>query len=68
LDLGVGHQLEIMLLWEILSEQTIGVFIGAALPSCIGMCEVELELERLRNLLMTGKLLAMIGSQRVNLV
>jgi len=57
-----------MLLWEILSEQTICVFIAAALPSRIGMCEVELELERLSNLLMTGELLAMIGSQGMNLV
>jgi len=67
-DLFVGDPLEVMLLWEILSEQTIGVFIGTALPSRIGMCEVELKLERLSNLLMGGELLAVIGRQSVNLV
>src|SRR5919106_6827771 len=57
-----------MLLWEILAEQTIGVFIGAALPRRIGMGEVELELKCLSNLLMIGELLAVIGSQGVHLV
>ena len=68
LDVFGRHQLEVMLLWEILTEQTIGVFIGTTLASCIGMCEVEPELECLSNLLMSGELLAMIGSQGVNLV
>ena len=67
-DLLVRDQLEVMLLWEILSEQTIRVFIGAAFPSRIGMCEVELKLERVSDLLMIGELLAVIGSQGVNLV
>ena len=53
--------MEAMPLWEILSEQTIGVFIGAALPSRIGMREVEFEMERLSKLFMASKLLAVSG-------
>jgi len=68
LNLFVRHEGEVMLLWEILSEQTVGVFIGAALPSCIGMCEIEFELEHFSDLLVIGKLFAMIRSQGMNLV
>ena len=62
----VRDELEIKLLGKILSEQTVGVLIGAAFPGGIGMCEIEFKLEQLSDLFMIGKLFAVIGSQRTN--
>ena len=62
------YQLEVMLLWKILSEQTIRVFIGAALPGSIRMSKVEFELEQFSDLFVISKLFAVIGSQGMNLV
>src|SRR5919108_2876056 len=64
----VGDLLEVTLLRKVLSEQTIGVFIGTTFPGSIGMSEVVFELEQLSDLFMIGKLLAMIGGQGMNLV
>src|ERR671919_819818 len=64
----VRDQLEVTFLRKVLSEQTIGVFIGAAFPGSIGMSEEVFELEQLSNLFMIGELFAMIGSQGMNLV
>ena len=60
--------LEVMLLWKVLSKQTVGVFIGATFPGCIGMSEIVFKLEQLGNLFMIGKLLAMIGGQGMSFV
>ena len=61
----VGNGLEVRFLWEILSEQTIRVFIGAALPCGIGMREVKLQFKHLSDLFVVSKLFTMIGSQGV---
>jgi hypothetical protein len=63
-----GDLLEFTFLWKILSEQTVGVFIGTPFPGSRGMSEVVFELEQLSDLFMIGKLLAMIGSQGMDLV
>src|SRR5512147_316106 len=68
LHILVRDQLEVTFLRKVLSEQTVGVFIGAAFPGSIGMREEVFELEQLSNLLMIGKLFAMIGGQGMNLV
>ena len=61
-------RLEVRFLWKILSEQAIGVFVGTALPGRIGMCEVELEMEKLSDLFVVCELFAVIGSQGMDLV
>ena len=63
-----GDLLEVTFLWKILSEQTVGVFIGTPFPGSVGMSEVVFELEQLSNLFMIGELLARIRSQSMDLV
>ena len=63
-----GDLLEVPFLRKVLSEQTIGVFMGAAFPGRIGMRKVVFELEQLSDLFMISKLLAMLGSQGINFV
>ena len=67
-QLFIRKRLEVRFLWKILSEQAIGVFVGTALPGCIGVCEVELEMEKLSDLFVVCELFAMIGSQGMDLV
>jgi len=66
--LFLGNGLEVRFLWEILSEQTIRVFIGAAFPGSIGMCEVKFEFKYLSDLFVVSKLFTMIGSQGLHFI
>ncbi|ESY59950.1 hypothetical protein X742_34895 [Mesorhizobium sp. LNHC232B00] len=34
---------EIRALWKVLSQQAVGVFVGASLPRALGIAEVNLE-------------------------
>ncbi len=49
---------------EILSEQTIGIFIGSALPRALRIAEVNINVGRKLEALVIRKLLAAIPGQR----
>src|SRR6185437_13356000 len=54
---------EICSAWEILSQQTIGVFVAAALPRAAWIAEINLHVGGNREALVVGHLLAAIPSQ-----
>ena len=60
--------MEVTILWEVLSQQTVHVFVCTALPSGIGMRKEELEFKGLGNVFVFSKLFAVIGSQGMDLV
>ena len=53
---------QIPILGQILSDQSVSVLIGAALPRCIRIGEVESAIEHCADSLMIGKFLAVVGS------
>src|SRR6516225_9157497 len=54
---------EICSAWEILSQQTIGVLVAAALPRAAWIAEINLHVGGKREALVVGHLLAAIPSQ-----
>src|SRR5215475_1777884 len=54
---------EICSAWEILSQQTIGVLVAAALPRAAWIAEINLHVGGNREALVVGHLLAAIPSQ-----
>ena len=56
LDLVPGYLSKVCSLWEKLSKEAVGVFIDASLPGGIGMGEVGMGLQSLRDRFMLHKL------------
>ena len=54
------------MLWQILPDQAIDLFIQATLPSLVRLGEIELGLQFIGNGFMVGKLSAVVGGNRVN--
>ena len=52
-----------MSLWEVLSDEPVGIFVEAPFPGSVGMGEVELGLELLSDALVEGELFAIVRSQ-----
>ena len=61
LYVGLGHRFEVGALGEVLTDQAIGILIESSLPGMIGVGEIDLRLQRLSDVLMSGKLLAVVG-------
>lgn len=57
---------KIILLGEVLANESIGVFIQAQLPGIEEMGEVDLAIQCLGNIMVPCKLAAIIGGQGVN--
>ena len=53
---------------NVLAYQPVRVFVCATLPGMVWACEVELGIESLRNLLMTGEFLSVVSRYRMYLV
>jgi hypothetical protein len=45
---------------QILAQQAVGVFVGAALPRALGIAEIDVDVRRQGEAPMIGKLLAAI--------
>src|ERR1700678_4235679 len=61
-DLGVAGQ--VGFLWEVLSQQPVGVSVGAALPRALRITEVDLHLRVHREALVFGHLQTSVPGQR----
>jgi len=57
---------ELTFLWKVLTDQAIGVFVGAPLLGRIRMGKVEVRLKRVRDLLMPGELFAVVCCDAAN--
>ena len=49
---------------EILTEETVGVLVGATLPWCLGVAEVDVQVGVFSELIMLGHLGALVPGQR----
>ena len=49
---------------EVLAQEPVGVFVGAALPRAVGIAEVDVEIGGQCQALVIGKLLAAVPGQR----
>jgi len=65
-DLMWRNGIEAQLLRKELSNEAVHVFVRATLPGGVGMGEEEVDIESLGDAFMLGKLLAVIGRQRMN--
>ena len=61
-----GDGVEAQLLWKELSDESIHVLVGTALPGGIGMGEVEVGIESAGESFMLCELPAVVGRQRMN--
>ena len=52
-------------LGEVLSEQTICIFVGSPLPGTLWIAEVNIDVSRQREAFVIGKLLAAVPGQRL---
>ena len=64
-DFFVGNLFEPAMFGEELAQQTVEVFVGAAFSDCVRMHEVVAQLQFFRGSFMLGKLLAIVGGQRM---
>ncbi len=55
-------------LGKVLPDQTVGVFVQAALPRMVGMSKIHLRIEMFLDGFMSGELLAVVGGDRQRLV
>ena len=55
-EVGLGIAGQVGFLREVLSQQTVGVFVGAALPGTLRVAEVDGDLGGDREVLVTGQL------------
>ena len=62
-EVGLGIAGQVGFLWEVLSQQPVGVFVGAALPGALRITEVDLHLRVHREALVFGHLQASVPSQ-----
>ena len=67
-DVLCGNGIEATLLWEELSDQSVHVLVGAALPGSVRMREEEVRIELLGNSFVLRKLFAVVGRQRMDTV
>ena len=55
---------EIDPLWEVLSKQSVGIFVGPALPRALRVAEIDLNIGGHGESLVVGRFLAAIPGQR----
>lgn len=65
-DLFIGDFSEVGLLWEILPDQAVGVFVQASFPRVVALCEVSPRSQCLIDQRMFCKLLAVVVCKRVD--
>ena len=66
LDFLICQVVEAFTLWEVLTDQAIGVFVQPALPGVVGMSEEALGVQHIRYLLVIGKLFSVVIGQSMN--
>ena len=67
-DLGkhlIRQLAEIRAFRDVLAYQPVRVFVCTPLPRVVWVCEVELSIESLRDLLMAGEFLSVVSRYRV---
>ncbi|OLK03802.1 hypothetical protein IXO599_17425, partial [Xanthomonas oryzae pv. oryzae] len=57
----IGDGADIGLSWQVLARQPVGIFVAAALPWAVRICEIEIALQAGGNEPMIGELLAVVG-------
>src|SRR3989344_273655 len=65
-DLRPGDGGEIAGLGQVLADQPIGVLVGAALPSRVGIGKVKVGIETGADALMRGELTAVVSGERLD--
>ncbi len=55
-EVGLGVEGQVGFLGEVLSQQTVGVFVGAVLPGALRIAEVDVDLGGDGEVLVTGQL------------
>src|SRR5450432_4513335 len=63
-QMGLRMHRQVGALWKVLSQQTIGVFIRAALPRALRVAKINVDVGRQREASMVRKFLAAVPGQR----
>ena len=66
--LCLGQRIHALAFGHILANQPIGVLVESALPSMVGMGEIDGRVQRLADRCMVGKLLTVIGGDRLGIL
>ena len=62
----ITQAINVFSLWDVLSDQTVGVFVEASLPGVIGMCKEPLGSQLAGDLFMVRKFSAIVVGQGEN--
>ena len=66
LNILFGNGIKVCLLWDILSNQAVCIFVCPTFPAVVRRCEIEIDVQCFGNLFMIGKLLSVIGGDGFN--
>ena len=67
-NLLVGDGGKVSVLGEILPDKSVGIFVGAALPGCIGMREIEFSIQLFADGFVPGEFFAVVRSNGEHMI